>query len=212
MHKLQRLRGYLVFGVVSLMCWNNLAHAQEAREEAVDPVHQELRKLREKAVTAFKAKDIDSLLECLDENIVATLQNGEAYVGHDGVRKFHKRMSEGADRTVKSQETTFNVDDLSFIHNGDAAVARGTLDDHFVLTNEMEFDLKSRWSATVIKEGDHWLVASFHASANMFDNGVSDLMLKWNTLKFGGLGLLGGVIGTALVMRAIKPRPSQGAA
>jgi uncharacterized protein (TIGR02246 family) len=212
MHKLQSLRLYVVFGLVSLVCCAGLARAQEAGEDAVDPVHQELRALREKAVTAFKAKDIEGLLECLDEDIVATLQNGEAYVGHDGVREFHKRMSEGADRTVKSQETTFNVDDLSFIHNSDAAIARGTLDDHFVLTNGMEFDLKSRWSATVIKEGDRWLVASFHASANMFDNGVSDLMLKWNTLKFGGLGLLGGVIGTALVMRAIKPRASQGAA
>jgi uncharacterized protein (TIGR02246 family) len=213
MHSRREYRAHSLLAVVIVLsCGAASALAQEAGATAEDPAHQELRKLRDEAVEAFKAKDIDRLLACLDEDVVVTLQNAEVCVGHEGVKAFHERMSEGSDRTVQSQETTFKVDDLSLIHGGDTAIARGSLDDHFMLTNGMEFDLHSRWSATAVKEDDRWLVASFHASANMFDNGVSDLMLKWNSLKVGGIALLAGVVGTAVVMRARKPRTQQAAA
>jgi hypothetical protein len=52
-----------------------------------------------------------------------------------------------------------------------------------------------------VKDDNRWLVASFQASTNMFDNGVSDMMLKWNSIKTGGGGLLaGGLAVGALVM------------
>jgi hypothetical protein len=119
-------------------------------------------------------------------------------------------MSEGDNRTVVSQTTDFVVDDLSTLYGDDTAVSHGTITDHFVLSNGMKFDLVSKWTATIVKENDKWLVASIQASTNMFDNGVMNMALKWNTLKMGGLGVLvGGVLVGGIAMmrrRAREPK------
>ena len=76
----------------------------------------------------------------------------------------------------------------------------------------MEFDLVSKWTSTLVKENDRWLVASFQASTNMFDNGVSDMRLKWNSIKMGGGGLLlGGLaMGGLAMLRPADPRECSG--
>ncbi|MAT71764.1 MAG: polyketide cyclase [Planctomycetaceae bacterium] len=179
-----------------------LAAGQDAEAPAEDPAHDELRKLRDEAVDAFKVRDIERLVACLHPDVVVIPQNAEIFRGHAGVREFHKRMSEGDDRTVVSQETEFEVDELSILYGDDTAIAFGGIHDHFTLSNGMEFDLTSKWTATMVKTDGKWLVASFQATANMFDNGVSQLMLKWNSAKFGGGGLLIGalVAGGAVVL------------
>lgn len=169
------------------------ASAQDSKP-AEDPIHDELRALRDEAVDAFKKRDIDRLLECLHPDVVVVPQNAEVFRGRSGVRDFHKRMSEGDDRTVTSQETEFEVDDLSILYGDDTAVAFGTIRDRFTLANGMKFDLTSKWTATMVKTDGKWLVASFQATANMFDNGVLQMLLKWNTLKSGGGGLLIGAL------------------
>jgi ketosteroid isomerase-like protein len=190
-------------------------HAQEESAEGAEPasenpIHNELRALRDEAVDAFKKKDIDRLLACLHPNVVGVFQNAEVCRGHDDIRAFHKRMSEGDNRTVVSQTTDFVVDDLSTLYGDDTAVSHGTITDHFVLSNGMNFDLVSKWTATIVKENDKWLVASIQASTNMFDNGVMNMALKWNSLKMGGLGLLvGGVLVGAIALmrrRAREPK------
>ena len=197
----------ILLAALLVTCVSSPMAAQESPETPVeDPIHDELRALREKAVKAFKDKDIDSLLECLHRDVVVTLQNAEVCEGHEEVRAFHVRMSEGEDRSVQSQETDFKVDDLSIIYGEDAAVARGSIQDDFKLTAGLEFQLQSRWSATLVKEDDKWLVASFHASTNMFENGVSDVMLKWNSIKVGGLALLAGIVLTAVVSKLRKQK------
>jgi hypothetical protein len=51
--------------------------------------------------------------------------------------------------------------------------------EHFKLTNGSSFDLNGRWTATMIKEDDHWLIASLHVSTDMFDNVILDMMKKF---------------------------------
>jgi ketosteroid isomerase-like protein len=199
----------LAWAILGVLCAATASHAQESGgEDAVtapeDPIHNELRALRDGAVDAFKKKDIDRLLACLHPNVVGVFQNAEVCRGHDEIRAFHQRMSEGDDRTVVSQTTDFVVDDLSTLYGDDTAISHGTITDHFALRNGMEFDLISKWTATMVKENDKWLVASIQASTNMFDNGVMNMALKWNGLKMGGLGLLvGGVLvgGIAMMRR-----------
>ena len=172
-----------------------VAHAQQNDPPpAEEEVHDQLRVLRDKAVEAFKERDMDTLLQCLTDDVAVVVQNGELYQGHEGVREFHKEMSEGDDRKVQSQETDFKVDELSTLYGEDTATAHGTIDDHFVLTRGMEFDLSSRWTATMVKQGDEWKVATFHVSTNMFDNGVMDQLMWWNSIKVGLIALLAGIV------------------
>jgi uncharacterized protein (TIGR02246 family) len=176
-----------------------LAAAQENAPSAEDPVHDELRAFRDEFLDAFKKKDIDTMLSLVTNDVVITVQNADTLRGRDAVRAFHEQMSGGEKPQVELLNSDFEVDDLSIIHGGDAAIAFGEMDDHFKLRTGMEFDLHSRWTATLIKQDGRWMLAAFQISTNMFDNGVSRLQTKWAVVKSGGIalaiGLLCGVVG-----------------
>jgi hypothetical protein len=64
-----------------------------------------------------------------------------------------------------------------------------------LLGRKLEF--KSRWTATVVKEGGRWLLASYHISLNALENPILDTAkrsLLWVGLGAGVGGLLLGVL------------------
>jgi len=183
--------------------------AQLPAPPAEVPAHNELRALRDGFTEAFNKKDIDGMLAWMHPDIVITFQNGDVCRGHTGVRAFHKQMSEGDDRKVTAMTNEFAVDELSIIHGGDTAIAFGNMHSTFDLARGMQFDLDSRWTATLVKEDDRWQIASLHASTNMFDNGVLNLMLKWNGIKVGAAALIVGlIIGLLLARGFCRKRPA----
>jgi hypothetical protein len=68
------------------------------------------------------------------------------------------------------------------------------MDDHFELSNGLKFNLHSRWTATLVRQNDGWKIAAFHVSTNMFDNGVSDMQIKWASIKTGGIAAMAGIL------------------
>jgi uncharacterized protein (TIGR02246 family) len=184
---------YLLLAVFAACCATTAA-AQEATPPAEDPAHNELRALRDEFLDAFKKKDIDKMLSLTTNDVVVTVQNAETLRGHDELRKFHERMSGGETPQVELTGTDFEVDDLSIIRGGDTAIAFGSMDDHFKMETGMAFDLHSRWTATLAKENDRWLLAAFQISTNMFDNGVSRLQTQWASVKSGVIALVAGLL------------------
>jgi uncharacterized protein (TIGR02246 family) len=199
---------YLSLAIL-VVCGVTTAAAQQPAPPAEDPAHNELRALRDEFLDAFKIKDIDKMLSLTTNDVVVTVQNAETLRGHDAVRAFHERMSGGETPQVQLTGTEFEVDDLSIIHGGDTAIAFGSMDDHFKMKAGMAFDLHSRWTATLVKEGDRWLLAAFQISTNMFDNGVSRMQTRWASVKSGGValaaGLLLGILGGVWLKRRKAP-------
>lgn len=198
---------FAVFFPVALAVASTMA--QQPQPGAEDPAHNELRALRDGLLDAFEKKDIERMLTFLDPDVVVIVQSAEVIRGHDGVREFHKRMSEGDDRVVESLKSDFQVDELSTLYGDDMAISFGTMADHFKLRRGEEFDLNSRWTATAVRQDDRWLVASFHVSTNMFDNGVSNLYIKWSSIKSGVIAGLIGILVGALVSILWKRRPTR---
>jgi hypothetical protein len=68
----------------------------------------------------------------------------------------------------------------------------------------MEFDLKNRWTATLVKEDGRWLIAGYHVSANVLDNPVLDAA-KTAMYWTGGItlviGFVLGIIGSMVVRK-----------
>ncbi len=62
------------------------------------------------------------------------------------------------------------------------------------MTSGRTFDLPARWSATLVKEGDRWLVANLHMSDNLFDNPLL-AMAKRRPGGQGGIALVVGLAG-----------------
>jgi ketosteroid isomerase-like protein len=170
-----------------------------------DPAHAELRTLRDGLLAAMNAGDIEGQLNFLHPNVVVTWHNAEVSRGRDGVRAYLNRQLHGDTKIVEKFGATAKVDELSIIYGGDTAIAFGSADEHFTMTSGLTLDLTGRWSATMVKEGGHWLIASLHTSDNIFDNPLLNKMkalVPWA----GCVSLLvGGLVGWVVGRRGRRP-------
>lgn len=143
-----------------------------------DPAHQELRQLRDGLLAAMNKGDIEGPIAFLHTNCVITWHNAEVSRGHAGVREYFNRVMTGPDRLVDSFHCDLKVDELTILYGGDTGICFGSSDEQFKLKGGKSLNVKGRWSATVVKENGRWLVASMHASTNLFDNVMLDLAKK----------------------------------
>lgn len=155
--------------------------------------HDELRALRDELVAAVNGGNLAAVLRCLHPNVVVTWQNAEVSRGRDGVKAYYERMLNGPSKVVESFAVQPTVDELTLLYGGDTGIAFGRSQDHFVLKGGLDFTLDGRWSATLVRHEGRWVVASFHASTNLFDNVLLRIeqRLKW---WVGAVGLLLGLI------------------
>lgn len=183
-----------------------LAAAGLAQEKAAeDPAHDALRKLRKDLTEAVNKADIQAVLSHCTPNVILTAQNAEVSRGRDGVKAYFDKMMTGPQKRVQSFTVAPEPEDLSVLYGGATAVAFGHSADHYVLTDGSDFTVNSRWSATLVKEGDKWLVANFHVSCNIFDNPILNMAkraLYWTGGIAVGVGLLLGLVaGRAMAKR-----------
>lgn len=174
---------------------------------AQEAIHEQLRALRERMFSAYEKRDMDALLTDVVPEVVITWQNADRNKGHDEFREFYDRMMNGENAVVKDISSTFEVDDLSLLYGNDTAIAHGTQADKFALNDGSEFTLNSKWTATVIKRDDGWKVASFHVSANIFDNPLLDVATGW-LMKAGIAGGIAGLTIGLLIGRAFRRKPA----
>jgi ketosteroid isomerase-like protein len=172
-----------------LLAQNN--GAPSAAQE--DPVHGELRALRDGLVDAINKGDIERQLAYLHPNVVVTWQNAEVSRGREGVRAYLDRLLKGPDPVVQGYRTALTVDELTILYGGDTGISFGSSEDHFKLKGGADFSLQGRWSATLVKENGQWLIASLHASANLFDNPLLSLAAK-KSYWAGGIALIVGLV------------------
>lgn len=174
-----------------------------------DPAHDELRAVKRGAEEAFNKGDIDGLLNAyVHKDVIVTWQNAEANHGRDAVKAFYNRMMVGPNRVVETLQTRIDVDELSHLFDGKTATALGAMDQHYKLTDGTEFDLRSRWTGTLVKDGDRWKIAAFHVSANMFDNGVMHVAVRKTAYWVGGsAGVAALIVGVVLGRLSKRPRP-----
>jgi hypothetical protein len=179
---------------LTLLCSTFLPLSAQApaAPSADDATHDELRALRDGLLDAMSKGDIEKELTYFHPNVAVTWHNAEVSRGHDGVRKYLSRMLEGPDKIVESFKADVNVDELTILYGGDTGISFGSAVEHFKMTSGRTFDLPARWSATLVKENGRWLIASLHASDNLFDNPLLNMarrMVWWAA----GIALLAGL-------------------
>lgn len=140
----------------------------------VEKTHNELRVLKANMENALNRGDLDGLLKFVHKNVVFTGMNAEVAKGPEGIKEYFNKMMHGKNKIVSSIQVKANVDELTTLYGGDTGVAYGSSMDSYKLTDGLEFKVKSRWTSTLVKENGKWLVASFHSSADVFDNPVLD--------------------------------------
>jgi ketosteroid isomerase-like protein len=163
--------------------------APAAADEAT---HNELRALRDGLLDAMSKGDLERELGYFHPNVVVTWHNAEVSRGRDGVRKYLSRMLDGPNKVVERFRADVHVDELTILYGGGTGISFGSAVEHFTMKGGKELALPARWTATLVKEGDHWLIASLHASDNLFDNPLLNLA-KRVVWWAGGLCLIVGL-------------------
>ncbi len=170
---------------------------------AENPAHQELRQLRDGLLTAMNKSDIESTLTFLSTNCVITWHNAETSRGRDGVRDYFNRVMTGPNKLVDSFHCDLKVDELTILYGDNMGICFGSSNEHFKLATGKDLDVRGRWSATVVKENGRWVIASMHASTNLFDNVMLDLAKKAAVIV-GIISLVAGLIAGWLLGRCRK--------
>jgi len=182
-----------LIAAVVLLCLAALPTSSQAPPAKDEAVHNELRALRDGLVDAINKGDIERQLTYLHPNVVVTALNGEVSRGRDGVRAYFLKMTAGPKRVVDSFHCEVMVDELTILYGAETGIAFGSAVQDYKLTDGLNLDVKTRWTATLVKEHDRWLVASLHASASLFDNPLL-AMAKRTAYWAGGISLVVGLI------------------
>jgi ketosteroid isomerase-like protein len=180
-----------------------LSASSQAPPPKDEAAHNELRALRDGLIDAMNKGDIDRELAFMHPNVVVTWHNAEVSRGRDGVRAYLTRMLSGPNKVVSSYSATVDVDELTILYGASTGISFGSAIEHFKLNDGRMLDLPARWSATVVKDGDKWLVASLHASDNLFDNPLLALA-KRTAYWAGGAALVVGLIAGFAIGRRRK--------
>ena len=169
-------------------------HAQEPDAAT----HNALRQLKATMEKALNERDLDTIVANVDPNVVFSTMNGDVARGPAEIRAYFAKMLTGPGHIVKDVKVTFNVDALTTLYGGDTGVAYGSSKDHYELTNGKTFDINGRWTCTMVKNGDRWVIAAFHYSANVFRNPIVDGWKKAVWMAGAGGALAGLLIGLFL--------------
>jgi len=190
-------------GILLTLVLSCLASSAANTNSAVEATHNELRALRDGLMDAVNKGDIERELTYLTTNVVVTWHNAEVSRGRDGVRDYYNRLTSGPNKMVDKFSAEINVDELTILYGENTGIAFGSSVEHFKLTNGRSFDLKGRWTITMVKEDGRWLIATLHVSTNIFDNVMLDMEKKY-AIRAIVVALVVGVIVGWLVGRRRK--------
>jgi hypothetical protein len=166
-------------------------------------IDAELDRFREELFTAFNKGEYKRMLETyVHKDVIATWQDGTTSKGYDEVLAQFDKLHQFISR-MQVQPTT---DKRVILQDGTLAVSSGNMRDTYDLRRGGQgiyhppatVGLESRWSATLIKQEGRWVLVSFSASTNAFNNQVVSLYLWtriWVTAAIAGVvGLAGGFV------------------
>ena len=164
-----------------------------------DDITAELDRFRENLFKAFNQGDYRAMLEkYCHKDVIATWQDGTTSQGYDGVLAEFDKLS----KFIKKMLVQPTTDMRLVLFDGKLAVSSGNMRDTYDLVRggqgiqhgPAKVALESRWSATLIKEKDEWILVSFSASTNAFNNEVVSLYLRRTMFLSAGIASLVGLV------------------
>ena len=164
---------------------------------AEDPVHAELRALRTEILDAIIKGDIDTVITHVHPDVVVTWQNSEVCRGRQGLKDFFDKMGK---KSFKGYKIPPTPDELTIFHGADTGVSFGETVANYNLFGK-DYEIKSRWTATLVKENGKWLLAAYHISMNTLDNPLLTAAKKGLYVAAAVALVIGILIGRVLAKR-----------
>jgi len=177
-----------------------------AAEEADHEIHQELRGILLTVQNAVNSGNYDAMLPVLSKDIRATTITQEVMSGHQEVSAYFKKWF-GPGGFLKKLQMQLTADALTELSADKTwGVVRGSAIESYTLADGRTYDMKSRWTATVVREADgKWRLRTIHFGTNFLDNPILDAA-KQAVVKYAAVSgvaglLVGGFLGFLLARR-----------
>jgi ketosteroid isomerase-like protein len=170
-----------------------------AAEEPDHAIHEELRAVLATMQNAINAGKFDDMLPVISQDIRATPITQEVISKRDEVPVYFKRWF-GPGGFLKSLQMTLTADTLTELSADKTwGLVRGSGLEHYTLADGRIYDMKTRWTAVLQKEGDgKWRLRGIHIGTDFLDNPIlTDAKSK--ILKVGLAGSGGGLLFGAIV-------------
>lgn len=161
-------------------------------------IHQELRGILMTVQNSVNSGNFDAMLPVLSKDIEATTITQEVMHGPQEVSAYFKKWF-GPGGFLKKLEMHFTADALTELSADKSwGVVRGSALESYTLADGRKYDMKSRWTATVVKEPDgKWRLRTIHFGTNFLDNPIldaaKDAVVKYAAIS-GVIGLLAGAL------------------
>jgi ketosteroid isomerase-like protein len=165
------------------------ASAQDAGQAAD---HDALRKLKAGVVGAINSRDLRAMDRILHQPFMVTVITQDSFTDTGALQAYYDGLFSRKLLRIARITMEAEADELSQIHTGTFAVARGTTKEVYEMADGRRFDMRGRWTATAIKDEGQWKLLAIHDGTNFLDNPVLTAVEK-GTLPFGIGGLAVGL-------------------
>jgi len=182
-----------------------------AAEESDHAIHEELRHLLQGVEQAINTEKYTELEPYFHEKLRATPINQEVISSRpEIVAYFNKWFGPGG--YLKKVHISLIPDALTELYgNNTFGIIRGSGEENYILADDRHFDMKTRWTATVIKDTDEkWRILSLHIATNFLDNPILN-KAESSLVYFAGGGLVTGFILGCLVIWFLMGRRKKAA-
>lgn len=177
-------------------------------EAQTQAIHQELRGLLHGIETAVNSEKYNDLMPFFSEKMRVTTINQQVLSKPSEIEGYFKGWF-GEGGYLKKLDIKLTPDELTQLYgvpgNPSWGLVRGAGTENYQLTDGRYLAMKTRWTATVIKESDgKWRILALHIGTNFFDNPIFDEVygkIKWYAIGGLMLGLLLGALGMAFLRR-----------
>jgi ketosteroid isomerase-like protein len=183
----------------------SLAYAGEEQDRTI---HEELRGLLQGIEQAVNTEQYENMAPLSHEHARITTINQEVISSRPEIAAYFKKWF-GPGGYLKKLDMTLTADAVTELY-GDKTfgIVRGAGAENYILADGRYIPMKTRWTATVIRDADSkWRILSLHIGTNFLDNPI--LSKAEGTLMYavaGGLviGLGFGGLLVFLIMRRKK--------
>ena len=148
---------------------------------------------------AINSQDNSKLMTVAREHAIVIGSNQELASNKKKIEEYFPKV---IGTNYKFERIGFTIEPGAMVdmsNSGDMARVYGRGTEKYRL-DSMEHTVSTRWSATVVKEGEHWKIASFHSGVNFVDNSVIQGFEEFGWKIGVAAGLIGLFIGFILAL------------
>lgn len=144
-----------------------------AAEEPDHAIHEELRGLLRGIEQAINTEKYDDLAPYFHEKMRLTTINQEVIFARSEIGPYFQKWF-GPGGYLKKLQMKLNADALTELYADKTfGVVRGSGNENYILADRRYFEMKTRWTATVIKDTDgKWRILALHIGTNFLDNPI----------------------------------------